>query len=376
MSEKSITWDGILDVAMKTPGITVNRTEFLSNAFKSFGDVSAIADKRPIELFDERTIEKVARDVINGQTMKVTTISTIAGIPGGLALLGTIPADMMQYIFHVLVLAQKLGYIYGWPDLQEEDGSISEGSRNVLTLFVGVMFGTQAANKALGEVAKNLAVQVAKRLPQKALTKTFWYPIIKQIAKWLGKQLTKEQVGKIIGKAVPVLGGFVSGGITLATFRTMANRLREELRNEMELFKTKDSHFYFDDFEEVQTNLSEEDYEELIIRACINIAKIDSEINDREKEYLLDMINSSELATEKKNHLESVMKEKTLEDINFSTYEINEIYATMLIENLLQMINVDDTMNSSEEIYLKKIARDFGVSDDNLEEMILSSRGV
>lgn len=376
MSENSITWDGILDVAMKTPGITVNRTEFLSSVFKSFGDVSTIADKRPIDLFDERIIEKVARDVINGQTLKVTTISTIAGIPGGWAMLGTIPADMMQYTFHVLVIAQKLGYIYGWPDLQDEDGNISEGARNVLTLFVGVMFGAQAANKALGEVAKRLAMEVAKRLPQKALTKTFIYPIVKQVAKWLGVKLTKDTFGKSVSKIIPFVGGIMSGGITLATFRPMANRLREELRKEMELFKSKDSHFYFDDYEEVQTNLSAEDFEELSIRVCINIAKIDSEINEKEEEYLSDMINSSELPIEKKNQLEGIMKEKTLEDINFSTYEINEIYAAMLIENLLQMINVDDTMNSSEEIYLKKIARGFGVSDDDLEEMILSSRGV
>lgn len=376
MSENSITWDGILDVAMKTPGITVNRTEFLSSVFKSFGDVSTIADERPIDLFDEKTIEKVARDVINGQTLKVTTISTIAGIPGGWAMLGTIPADMMQYTFHVLVLAQKLGYIYGWPDLQDEDGSISEGAKNVLTLFVGVMFGAQAANKALGEVAKRLAVEVAKRLPQKALTKTFLYPIVKQVAKWLGVKLTKDTFGKTVSKIIPFVGGILSGGITIATFRPMANRLREELRKEMELFKTKDSHFYFDDYEEVQTSLSAEDFEELNIRVCINIAKIDSEINDKEEEYLLDMINSSELPIDKKNRLQTMMKEKTLEDINFSSYEINEIYATMLIENLLQLINVDDAMNSSEEIYLKKIARDFGVSDDDLEEMILSSRGV
>ena len=163
MAENRITWDGILDVAMRTPGIKVNRTDFLSNAFKAFGDVSTITENRPIDLFDEATIEKVAKDVIASQTLKVTTISAVAGMPGGLAMLGTLPADMAQYYFHVLVIAQKLGYIYGWPDLQDEDGNISEGARNILTLFVGVMFGAQAANKALSEVAKRLAMQIAKR---------------------------------------------------------------------------------------------------------------------------------------------------------------------------------------------------------------------
>ena len=151
MANNNITWDGILDATMKMPGIIVDRTDYLTDAFKRYGDVSSIATKRPIDLFDGDTVEKVARDAINGQTLKVTSISTLTGIPGGPAMFATIPTDLLQYYFHVIVLAQKLGYIYGWPDLRDEDGGISEGARNVLTIFIGVMMGAQTANKAIGE---------------------------------------------------------------------------------------------------------------------------------------------------------------------------------------------------------------------------------
>ena len=37
--------------------------------------------------------------------------------------------------------------------------------------------------------------------------------------------MNKEVFAKGVGKAVPVIGGVIAGGITLATFRPMGNRL-------------------------------------------------------------------------------------------------------------------------------------------------------
>ena len=51
----------------------------------------------------------------------MTALSAIAGIPGGFALLATVPADTAQYLGHMLRVAQKLAYLYSWPDLFEED---------------------------------------------------------------------------------------------------------------------------------------------------------------------------------------------------------------------------------------------------------------
>lgn len=39
-------------------------------------------------------IEHIANESINFETAKVTALSTTAGIPGGLAMLGTVPADI------------------------------------------------------------------------------------------------------------------------------------------------------------------------------------------------------------------------------------------------------------------------------------------
>lgn len=64
-----------------------------------------------------------------------------------------------------------------------------------------------------------------KKIPQMALTKTFYYPLIKSLVRFFGGKMTKDVFGKAVAKAVPVLGGFVSGGITFATLRPMGFRL-------------------------------------------------------------------------------------------------------------------------------------------------------
>ena len=45
----------------------------------------------------------------------------------------------------------------------------------------------------------------------------------------VGVKLTKDLTAKSISKAIPILGGFASGGLTLATLKIMSNRLYEKL---------------------------------------------------------------------------------------------------------------------------------------------------
>lgn len=141
----------------------------------------------------------------------------------------TIPGEMVQYYWHTFVLAHKLAYLYGIPDLRDEEGNLSETSQDMLTLFVGVMMGAAAANN----VIKAFAEQVVKRLPRQALTKTVYYPIIKQVAKWIGINLTKSSFAKGLGKAISILGGAISGTLTFASFRPSAKRLQKKLREQM-----------------------------------------------------------------------------------------------------------------------------------------------
>jgi hypothetical protein len=224
----------LLLAAAKLPGVRISREAYLRSALArrcSEDDIRRAIEETPAAAgIPVEVLDKLANESIRYETAKVSALSAAAGIPGVLALPATVPADMAQYFGHMLRIAQKLAYLYSWPDLFSEDGNeVDDATMGVLTLFFGVMFGTQSANAAVGKVAGMMAEQVAKKLPQKALTKGVIYPIVKKVAAYIGVQMTKQTFAKSVSKAIPLVGAAVSGGLTFATYLPMAKRLKKHL---------------------------------------------------------------------------------------------------------------------------------------------------
>jgi hypothetical protein len=110
-----------------------------------------------------------------------------------------------------------------------EGQALDDATRGILVLFLGVMFGVRGASDAIAKVSTQVAATVARRLPRQALTKGAVYPVVKKVAGYLGVAMTKETFGKSVAKAVPLVGGVVSGGITLASYVPMCRKLKNHL---------------------------------------------------------------------------------------------------------------------------------------------------
>ena len=63
------------------------------------------------------------------------------------------------------------------------------------------------------------------------MTKTFWYPMIKKICSFVGYTLTKKTLASGVSKAIPVIGGVISGTINFASMMPMARKLNDTLDN-------------------------------------------------------------------------------------------------------------------------------------------------
>lgn len=222
--------------ASKLPSVRIERAAFLRRSLARHCAPEQIAEAvatTPAQAgVSAEVLKKVADASIRHESSKVTALSAVAGIPGGFAMIGTIPADAAQYLAHMLRITQKLAYLYSWPELFSSEGEEPDDeTQNMLTLFVGVMFGVQAANKGVGIVAAKLAEQVARQLPKKALTKGVVYPIVKQVAPKVGAHMTKSVFANGVAKVIPLAGSVLSGGLTLATFMPMSVRLRKHLES-------------------------------------------------------------------------------------------------------------------------------------------------
>ena len=102
----------------------------------------------------------------------------------------TIPADIVQYYGYMLRAAQKLLYLYGFPqiDITEKGKKFDTETLNILILCLGTMYGVAGANNALKTLAKALGTGVQKQLMKKALTKGTIYPIVKSVYKVVWSQ--------------------------------------------------------------------------------------------------------------------------------------------------------------------------------------------
>ena len=232
---KSGYFEMILHNAMAIPGIKIDRENFLRKELSKHFDVDivekAITTNPAQAGIRVEELEKIAKACINYETGKVTALSAAAGIPGGLTMAAALPADLAQLFGHIIRVLQKLVYLYGWQEMFRggDDSSLDDATSNQLTLFIGVMFGVNAANVTITKIAFLAASQVEKTLVRKALTKGAIYPIIKRIAAAIGIKMTKKVFAKGVGKVVPVVGAVASGGVTFFIFKPMAKRLQKHL---------------------------------------------------------------------------------------------------------------------------------------------------
>ena len=222
----------VLQQVVKLPVVKVDRSKFLVDKFSKLldpYDIPRLLEEGPTALLSQDVLDKVADSCIKDNVLLASGTSVLAGIPGGLALAITIPTDVAQFYAFSLKLAQELGYIYGYDDLWASRDELSEDAQNTLLLYLGVMLGVNGTAALLRAGGVAIAKQVMKTVPQKALTKTLWYPILKKVLKIFGVNLTKGGLAKGMGKFIPILGGVISGGLTFATMKPMGESLQKEL---------------------------------------------------------------------------------------------------------------------------------------------------
>lgn len=229
--------EDIIILALQQPYIKVDRVEFLTKELKNYVSDEqleiAINTNPYTAKIDSETIEKIANSVIQKELTGVSGISAVLGSAGGLASIATVPTDIAQYYAYMLRTAQELMYLYGFPEIEVNvnTSQLNSSTINMLTVCLGAMFGVSQAATVIKVMAAKLAEGVYKKLLQKALTKGTIYPIVKSIAKWFSVKMTKEVFAGFFKKAIPIVGGVISGGMTYYTFGQCCNRLQEELRN-------------------------------------------------------------------------------------------------------------------------------------------------
>lgn len=235
-NDGKIDVEDIIIIALKTPGVNINRADFLEKQFMKNYPQEVIQDAikfNPAHAgITVEEIDKIADQVIQYERNCVSGVSLALGMPGGVAMAATLPADIAQFYGYMLRAIQKLLYLYGFPEINVENGvNIDDETMNIITLCLGVMYGVKGATASLKMLSAALGQGVEKKLLAKALTKGTFYPMVKKIAKWFSVNMTKQIFAGFFKKAIPVVGGVIGGGITYLSFKPCCDNLKKSLQD-------------------------------------------------------------------------------------------------------------------------------------------------
>lgn len=235
-NDGKVDTEDIIILGLRIPGVHIDREDFLRKQFMKNYSNDVIQDAvkfNPAHAgITVEEIDNIADQVIQYERNCVSGISLALGAPGGAAIFATLPTDIAQYYGYMLRAIQKLLYLYGFPEINVENGvSIDDETMNLITLCLGVMYGVEGSVASIKVLSNALGKGVEKKLLQKALTKGTFYPIVKKISRWFGVYMTKQVFAGFFRKAIPVVGGVVGGGITYLSFKPCCDNLKKSLQD-------------------------------------------------------------------------------------------------------------------------------------------------
>ena len=225
-----------LKKVVHVPGVRISRDDFLRQELRERGVPEEVI-RRAIDTNPAfagvplAELDRLAEQVISYETNKSAAISFAAGIPGGFAMLGTIPADLTQYYVHAFRIVQKLAYLYGWRELLSAKEEVDDETIGIIAIFFGVMLDVEEASMSLSSFASSTVMDtVKKQVTKQFLMKTSWYRAVKKTLQVIGVNLTKKAFTQGFSKVLPVIGGVVSSGLTFMSLQSQSSRLKKHLR--------------------------------------------------------------------------------------------------------------------------------------------------
>lgn len=225
--------------ALRTKGVNINRAEYLKTAFKKYCDEETISnaiDLTPTKAgIRKEIVDKTASETIALHKSLVVASSVGLGyVPGGVGVeIATTVADLAQYYAQLLIIMQKLMYLYGYPelDLQNENGSIDDGTMNLIIIGLGAMAGVKEAAVFIEKITSKLAANAPKIILKPGFSTKIAYQVSKKVLNFFGIKLTKEVAIKGISNAIKFAGGAIMGSLSFVTFSAACKNFHTALKN-------------------------------------------------------------------------------------------------------------------------------------------------
>lgn len=307
--------------------------------------VSSIAKLAEDFLKKSDTVTEACNNMIRWQLAYAGGMGFVTNLGGMITLPVSIPSNIASVLYIQIRMVAAVAYMGGY-DLKSEQVRTS--------VFLSLLGGS--ANMVLDSVAVHLTtkltVNAINQISGKTLTK------INQAVGF--RLLTKFGSTGVLnmGKTVPVVGGLVGGTLDVLTTNVIANTAKNMfLKDTIETER-------LDKFESIR------------IKALINMAKVDNHFSVEEREMIEEIIRNTTIPENEKHNLRDLMDKRELINIDFSIFKKNDLYGFSLLNSLVSIMLADGKIQPAESLYLKKVAKEIGLSSSVVAEILDSYNNV
>ncbi len=231
--------EDIIIAVLRTPGSHIDREEFFRKVFEEkYGEetIELAIKKNPLKAsISMIEIDEIADEVIKTERNFVAGISATLGTQAGIGIIAAVPADIIQYHVYLLRIAQKMLYLYGFPEINvtEKNNTFDEATINLFTICLGIMNEVEGTIEAIKVIAKAQYNGAKKRAMKKLLTEGVIDKEAEDTAEWFEERMVKSFIASAAKAMVPIVSTVICGGSTFASFEICADNLREVLKDTM-----------------------------------------------------------------------------------------------------------------------------------------------
>lgn len=236
MSLSSKAWDRLLDFVLGANMAQVNRVEWLTDTlypFLSITELEQLATEPPHRFLSVKVLNHIANQEIRRHTELLAMGSAGSSLTGCIATWVGIPTELAQYSVNLVLLIQKLAYLYGWNDFYSY-GAVTAETKARITFMMGSMLGIREADALLRNACRSYQGQVSITPMPYVGDRSPIDKVIVEISKRLLVLSAKGGITAWIGCKAPLIGVTLGASTSYLLVKPSLVRLKVLLRDLMQ----------------------------------------------------------------------------------------------------------------------------------------------
>ena len=106
------------------------------------------------------------------------------------------------------------------------------------------------------------------------------------------------------------------------------------------------------------------------IRLIIALTWMDRRIDDREREFVKQLLQDPDLSSEAQQELQACLDSGKVRAVDYKAFEGRDDEKIATVMDMIALMKVDEEVHPAERLFVKKVSKEFGLPDADVEEMM------